>query len=796
MQLLNALEDNYDAFYEHYLHSKNGTTSKNETGYNNSSVLKHSKLFPNAASYNLALHALANSSKGAAVATEAYFILNRMLDRYQKYRDAIDEDATAKAGIDTSSSARLPPPAPPEPNIITYNSVIHAIAKSRASDAGFLSEEVFARMESWKKECDQRKSRPSELMHRREYQNELYHGVLPNARTLACVLDAWTNSKTVHGQSLVPERTTAILDMALEKRREYVRSVRGKLGESSPIVMEEEEVNDIGHVAARVPLSGMDDVVEETFEDDGIDDVVGENLDFELLNDQVSSSVVPSATIRKPDRSTTEAQPFLRPNIVSFNTVLHSWSVSNRGREGALRAHELLDKVERLSESGDLDLPDGHHDPTVSSVDVDDNTFLTDSSLRPNSRSYSIVMNAWANVSYTERDHGEDAASKCELILNKMEERGAEDASVRPNLAAYTTCISAWARAKHNQAACRAENILNRMIDLYYDEGENELPALEGDLENAKHDAPFNAVITAYARSADPNGSDRAFAVLERLEASPILPTATTYNSVMDACAKHGEPERALSILERMQEKSIRPDPTSYDTILNAFARDETAGSAERAWDFLQRLEEERKNGISEFVPTSISYSSVINAFARASGRKDGGIHVAEKAKEVYDKMILLIETGQLFGSADPYANSCFINCCANVNGPSSEKRASLIMAINAFEEMKKNPQVHGEPNQYTYGTMMKACIKLSSDPNEKIRLLESLFVQACNRGYLSSSVLGQFIRNMPTHQSTKAILAQGGSKRDLPEKWYRNIHRKDWPRATNNRDESHRRVA
>jgi hypothetical protein len=244
-----------------------------------------------------------------------------------------------------------------------------------------------------------------------------------------------------------------------------------------------------------------------------------------------------------------------------------------------------------------------------------------------------------------------------------------------------------------------------------------------------------------------------------------------------------------------MKEKSIVPDPTSYDTILNAFARDETDGSAQRAWGLLQKLEEARMNGTSEFVPTNYSYSTVINAFARASGRGDGGIHVAEKAKEVYDKMIHLIDTGKLAGKIDTFANSCFLNCCANVNGPSSEKRAALVMAINTFEEMKQNTSLHGEPNQYTFGTMMKASIRLSSDQSEKVRLLESLFAQACARGYLSGSVLGQFIRNMPPHLSGKAILSNGGSKRNLPEKWYRHVQRNDWPRALGDRERRSRKL-
>jgi pentatricopeptide repeat protein len=251
---------------------------------------------------------------------------------------------------------------------------------------------------------------------------------------------------------------------------------------------------------------------------------------------------------------------------------------------------------------------------------------------------------------------------------------------------------------------------------------------------------------------------------------------------VIDVCAKRGEPDRALALLDRMKERSIQPDPTSYDTIINAFARDETPGSADRVWEFVKQLEEEKLNGQSNFIATKFSYSSVLNSYARASGKLDGGIHIVEKAKQVYDHMIQQVEEGKLIGGSDAFANSSFLNCCANMNGPSGEKRQALVMAINAFEELKKNPNVHGEANQYTYGTMMKVSNRLSSDPEEKTRLMENLFVQACNRGYLSSSVFGQFLKHTSPHVSTKAILAQGGTKRELPSKWYRNVPEKHWP--------------
>jgi pentatricopeptide repeat protein len=766
MQLLDALERNYDIIYEHNMLSDSA----------NVEVPKHFNLYPNAASYNLALHALANSTKGGIIAQRAYLILNRILDRCRQYRDSWGNQ---KGGRKLSKIA-----APPEPTIITYNSVIHAIAKSGATNAGFLAEEIFDHMEAWKKECDELNAVSSDDKSRR--QTQLYHGVFPNSRTLACLLDAWVNSKTIHGQSLVPERTTVILETALEKRLQYVKSIKGvdSIGRESH--EQEDETDELLSFIHSAQNEGFldDDIVEETVDEDYFDEIAASS--------SPETSIISAEANDSMNHSDIEVEPFLKPNIVALNTVINAWSTSRQGYNGARRAHQLLDKVEQLADSGDLDLPSGYDDPTVAAVDIDDNSLESPATLRPNVRSYSTLMNVWANVAFVERSQGDEAAVKCEQLLTKMEARGADDVTLRPGLVAYTTCISAWARTRnHHQAASRAENILNRMIDVYYDEGVDELPVLEGNLKNAQHDAPFNSVITAYARSSDPAASDRALSILDRLEASPIEPTAVTYNAVMDACAKHGEPERAVSLLERMKEKCIKPNPTSYNTIINAFSRDETPGSADRAWEYLQKLEKDRLNDLSDFVPTNFSYSSVINAFARASSRSNGGIEVVKKAQEVYTQMIKQIEEGKLQGSADAFANSSFLNCCANVNGPSTEKRTALIMAINAFEEMKKKPSLHGEPNQYTFGTMMKASIRLSSDPDERIRLMENLFVQACTRGHLSRSVLGQFLKYMPPNLSAKAILSQGGSKRDIPSQWYRKVEEKDWPKGMNHQRRS-----
>jgi pentatricopeptide repeat protein len=487
--------------------------------------------------------------------------------------------------------------------------------------------------------------------------SRFYRGVHPNARTLACIIDAWANAKT--STSFAPERADAILHMAIERRRSYVDHAMGRARVQS-------EVADVDSPGG--------------LEEEGVAFADGEHIDEETVEGElcptgmasISSSQLGEIPI---SQSIEGGHPPLKPNTVAFNTCLHAWAASDRGREGALRAQELLFLLEALSDSGELDLPDDDH------FDVEGDDDTQDTGLTPNVRTYSMVMNAWANAANVERGSGEDAASRCEEILNKMERRGALDSSVRPNLVAYVTSITCWARTRNVvYAASRAENILNRMIDLYYNEDKSELPILDGDLENASHDAPFNSVITCYARSSDPYATERALAVLERLLASPIRPTVTTFNAVMDVCAKHGDPVSALAVFDRMKTMNIRGDSTSVDTILNAFGRCDKAGSAEQAYDFL------RKAGQSEninFTPSSVSYSTVINAFARASGKDYGGLPAVKKAEEIYESLIDQIKNGVICGASDPFANSCLLNCCANIYGSRAEKKDALVIAVS-----------------------------------------------------------------------------------------------------------------
>ena len=689
LKLLNALEYNYDCIVHH--HRKSSTTIS-EGAVVEFPNTKYTKLIPNAVSYNLTIHALSNSSSttnNKKQGQEAFTILQRMLHKCQNYIDMVASSSDDDANSYNMKWEEEMPPKPCEPSIITYNSVIHAISKSGTNDSGYLAEQVLDSMHEWKMKCDalnNNNSSSSQVV----VPVGLYKGVQPNSRTIATLIDAWSK--------VSPERAESILNACIDQRRKYVESITG-------VVVRDQHDSSIDEG------TGGDleqDVDMEEDEGGGISlddgDVVEESIDEDLQllveNDDLETTI--SGLIETEYTPASNSPLFeqqaplfaVKPTVVVFNSCIHAWASSGKGREGAYRAQELLAQLEALSSSGELDLPTGHSssdnseivtedyydgiDTTSSELDDDDDT------LKPNVRTYSMVMNAWANVAKVERESGEDAALHCEEILEKMEKAGESDISVRPNLVAYVTSITCWARTNNVEyAASKAEHILNRMVDLYYNEHTSELPSLDGNVNKASHDAPFNSVITAYARSSDPYATERALAVLERLEASPIIsPTVTTYNAVIDACAKHGEPERALEVLNKMKQMSIVPDSTSYDTVLNAFAKCEKEGSAERAYEYLcQLLEEEESN----FTPSDRSYSTIINGFAKASGKNYGGIHAVQRAKEIYDKLIEQRTSGgnSNFRDTDSYANSSLLNCCANVFGTSSEKKEALVIAVS-----------------------------------------------------------------------------------------------------------------
>merc|ERR1719324_1473153 len=91
--------------------------------------------------------------------------------------------------------------------------------------------------------------------------------------------------------------------------------------------------------------------------------------------------------------------------------------------------------------------------------------------------------------------------------------------------------------------------------------------------------------------------------------ASDIEPNVVSYSSMIDACAKAGDPARAERWHRTMVEKGVQPNAHSFSAVINACAK---AGDVAAASNHLAAME---KSGVLADV---VVYSGVLDACAKA----------------------------------------------------------------------------------------------------------------------------------------------------------------------------------
>jgi len=234
----------------------------------------------------------------------------------------------------------------------------------------------------------------------------------------------------------------------------------------------------------------------------------------------------------------------MKPNGRSFQAVIRAWGNSNV-EIGALKGEQILDRMEKLVQSGEMDESEG-----ASVIH------------------YNAVLDAWANSVM------DGHAWNAESLLNKMISEG----KVQPNIISFNACIDAYAK---NGDGEEAEKLMNKMEDLYQSK-EN--------LECRPNQRSYNAVMNAFAKSLDKNAAAKAEAVLRKMasmyedsegEDMGIKPDFFSFATVINAWARSFEDGKAKKALQLYQEmvnlykkgdKSLRPNVVIFNSVLNACA--------------------------------------------------------------------------------------------------------------------------------------------------------------------------------------------------------------------------------
>lgn len=177
-----------------------------------------------------------------------------------------------------------------------------------------------------------------------------------------------------------------------------------------------------------------------------------------------------------------------------------------------------------------------------------------------------------------------------------------------------------------------------------------------------------------------------------------VKPTTITYANVLKAWANAERAKDAERILEKMIKLSenpsdsashVKPNLICFNTVVDAWAKTKDKQGADNALRLMEKMEELSKlEDYRDIYPDTITYSSVISAFAR-SGREDAGCH----AEELLERSINLYHEGKANLRPDSMTFCSVLDALAKQSQfdykfPS--RKSSIERAEEVFERMKQ----------------------------------------------------------------------------------------------------------
>ena len=352
-----------------------------------------------------------------------------------------------------------------------------------------------------------------------------------------------------------------------------------------------------------------------------------------------------------------------------------------------------------------------------------DDEYKLDIDLKPDTRTWSLLLRCWANVANTSYNNvGEDAAEHAELLLMKMEEMYNAGEGVRPNAHCFTSCIQAWSKLKSKKSTERAIDILSRKEKLF---------EMTGDEEIKPNSFEYNVCLSALCNA---NLMGDARNLLTKMESAALIDT-TSYNTVISAYTKLGDMKQAWNLMNQMKEHNIYLDVVTYNTIMDAIGRLRDKEAIDKIIQILNMMTDSEN-----IQPNVRSFTIALNAIAKSQLNNK-----IDPARKIFRQIIVLQETSEKKPkiTLDVAVFGAFLSCCSNEN---QKKRDALKLALGTYEQLRSCPD-YGRPNEYIYAAMMKASYRFTHDAKERNRLLETLFVNCRNEGNVSRKGLTTFLK-------------------------------------------------
>jgi hypothetical protein len=437
-------------------------------------------------------------------------------------------------------------------------------------------------------------------------------------------------------------------------------------------------------------------------------------------------------------------------NIVMLNAVLKVLVSSRKGRIAAKKAEELVSTMKELHENGTLVTKNSMLDPS------DQEALLTN----PNVRTYTLLLNCWANAVRGERDV--DCAQHAENILYEMEQLYQKGEDVMPNYVSYSTCLNAWSKIKSDVGGEHALKILDRLEEMYR-------ITMSEDLK--PNSILYNSCLNALCASQNRQLYENARDLLEKMENHGLANT-TSYNTLMKWHVSN-DPLKAYDavsgLFSRMKDRDIIPDDVTYNTLIDACGKSNHEHISQRVVEILDEMMSLSKSN-PNFHPTTVTFTTILNIISRSKTEEK-----VDPARKIFRQLLTIHETRDDDRvKPDIRCFSAFISACSNQGGSDERKRVALKTAIGTYEQLCKQAE-YGKPNSFIYGGLMKCCGRLTNDGAERERLLSYLFNKCKSEGQVNKSVIQILIKSCSKESRIK-ILGPDIEPNRFPREWSANI--------------------
>lgn len=293
--------------------------------------------------------------------------------------------------------------------------------------------------------------------------------------------------------------------------------------------------------------------------------------------------------------SVLKQQGYIRLEAIDYVSVIHAFAKCYKSATAAKKAEDVLNHMDRRYKMGEAQFKPNRlainttigayakstqdHSPIEAErllrrLETEYKaTGAIDESVRPSTRSYGKVIDAWC------RSKQKGAIKNAMVVLKRLElqfESGNID--TKPNTICYSTIIYALLKERGVNAATMAQDVFDSMLS-HFEAGLTDFEPEED---------VFAALIEIWIKSGSSERAEKAYQAFLQMKKYGLHGNTHTLNQVIDALAQRGdrssleEAESVLGVLE--SDPCLMTDYASYQCLLNAHIKNDATDQAEQLW--------------------------------------------------------------------------------------------------------------------------------------------------------------------------------------------------------------------